>query len=81
MFEISRGGSGAMTAMEIIHDTSSNSVNTGIKMALSSNNPTLCYGFRFDGTEVAAGAVGGSQDKKLRVSVSGTDYYVALNTT
>jgi len=43
----------------------------------------VSYLFYFAGKTigyVTNGAVGGDQDKKLRLSVNGTDYYVPLNT-
>ena len=80
MADITRSGSGIITALNIDHATSSNSVNTGIIMSLSSGQANLCRAFRFNGSEVVSAAVGGSQNKKLRVNVAGTDYYIPLHT-
>ena len=49
-------------------------------MSLSSGQANLCRAFRFNGSEVVSAAVGGSQNKKLRVNVAGTDYYIPLHT-
>lgn len=81
MFDITRTGSGVITGINIDHATSSTSINTGIIMSLSSGNAAICYAFRFNGSEIVSAPVGGSQDKKLRVNVGGTDYYIALNTS
>lgn len=80
MIDITRSGSGVITAINIDHTTSSNSVNTGIIMSLASNSSTLCYAFRFNGSEIVSAAVGGTQDKKIRVSIGGTDYFIPCYT-
>lgn len=81
MLGITRTGSGVITAINIDHATSSNSINTGIIMSLSSGNAVLCYAFRFNGLEIVSSAVGGSQNKKIRINIGGTDYYVPCYTT
>lgn len=78
--DITRSGSGVITALNIDHATSSNSINTGIVMSLSSGNASLCYAFRFNGSEIVSSVVGGTQNKKIRVSISGTDYFLPLHT-
>ena len=53
---------------------------TAIYMALANAGAGLEYAFEFGGSEVVSAAVGGSQDKKIRVRAGGTDYYIPLNT-
>lgn len=38
------------------------------------------YAIYFDGAEIVSSAVGGTQDKKVRCSVNGTDYFIPLHT-
>jgi len=53
----------------------------GIEMNLSSsNNPALIYAFSFQGSEVVNSAVGGLQDKKIRIRIGTTDYYIPCYT-
>ena len=64
-------------------DADDNSVNAmyGLRMNIANAGAGLEYAFRFDGFEIVSAAVGGSQDKKIRVSIAGTDYFVPLYTT
>ena len=80
MADITRDGTGVITALNIDHITSSSSINTGIIMSLSSGNSAICYAFRFNGSEIVSSAIGGSQNKKIRISIAGTDYYIPLHT-
>jgi hypothetical protein len=38
------------------------------------------YAMRINGSSITSSAVGGSQDKKINVSIGGTDYYIPLYT-
>lgn len=40
----------------------------------------LEYAMRFNGSEIVGAAVGGAQDKKVRCSVAGVDYFIPLHT-
>lgn len=68
------------TALDI--QASSNSANKayGILMNIANAGAGLEYAFRFDGSEIVAAAVGGTQDKKIRVSIAGVDYFIPLYT-
>jgi len=52
----------------------------GLQMNIANAGAGLEYAFRFDGSEIVASAVGGSQNKKVQVSVAGTNYYIPLYT-
>lgn len=80
MLDVTRTGVGVITAMNIDHSTSSTSINTGIQMTLGSGTSSLCYAFRFNGSEVVNASVGGSQNYKIRISIGGTDYFIPCNT-
>lgn len=71
----------AGNAIEI--DSDDNSVNAmyALVMNLTNAGAGLEYAFRFNGSEIVAGAVGGSQDKKIRISIAGTDYFIPCHTT
>ena len=69
------------TGLEVQHYVSASVVSTGIIIDTTSGNSSLCFAFRFNGSEIVTAAVGATQDKKIRVSIVGTDYYVPLYTT
>lgn len=70
----------AGTSIEIDADDNSATAMYGLTMAIDNAGAGLEYAFRFNGSEIVSSAVGGSQDKKMRVSVAGTDYFVPLHT-
>jgi len=55
----------------------------GIELDIGDTTGTgaVAAAFIFNGKEVATGAVGGNQDRVLRVYVGGTVYYIPLHTT
>jgi len=73
-------GSGTVIGIDMDHTTSSNVSNIGVQMGLSSGNSALCYAFRFNGSEIVSAAVGGSQSKKIRISIAGTDFFIPCYT-
>lgn len=64
-------------AMDITASASSGNL-TGIKMSINNSGGNE-YAFEFAGAEVVSSAVGGSQNKKVRVIVGGAVYYIPLN--
>ncbi len=80
MLYILNNGVSTGQAIEIDNTISASVANTGILMAINGGNVNLCYAFRFNGSEIVASGVGGSQNKKIRVSIAGTDYFIPLNT-
>jgi len=61
-------------------DANNASACYGLRMSIVNTGAGLEYAFRFDGSEIVSSAVGGSQDKKIRVSIAGTDYFIPLHT-
>jgi hypothetical protein len=82
----------ATTALNITHNVaggevinlatsvSSASNIIGLKFNLANSGAGQEYAMRFDGSEIDNTAVGGTQDKKIKVSVAGTDYFIPLHT-
>jgi len=72
---------GGLPAISI--EMAANSANQINGLSVNLNNAgagleNFCY---FGGSEVVSSAVGGSQDKKVRVSVAGTTYFIPLHTS
>jgi len=63
-------------------DQDANDTNAcfGIRMNIANAGAGTEYAFRFDGSEIVSAAVGGSQDKKITISIAGTDYYIPCYT-
>jgi hypothetical protein len=66
--------------IDIVHSVSSASAITGIRFNLANSGAGKEYAMDFTGSEFTSSSVGGSQDKKINVKVSGTDYYIPLYT-
>lgn len=58
---------------------SSNAI-IGLHMTLTNSGAGLEYAFRFDGSEAVSAAVGGTQDRKIRVLVGSTVYFIPCYT-
>ncbi len=71
-------GNGA--GMDIDKTTNSATATYGIKMTLANAGAGLEYAFDFDGSEIVSAAVGGTQDKKIRIKIGTTDYFIPCNT-
>lgn len=80
MLYILNAGVSSGAAIEIDNTISANAANYGIIMAIASGGANN-FAFRFNGSEIITAAVGATQDKKIKVSVAGTDYYIPLYTT
>lgn len=63
-------------------DQNANDANDlfGIQMEIDNAGAGTEYAMRFNGSEIVSAAIGGSQDKKIRCSVGGTDYFIPLHT-
>jgi hypothetical protein len=72
-----------------------NASGIAIDIDMDANDANACYGLvidvenagagkeyamRINGSSITSSAVGGSQDKKINVSIGGTDYYIPLYT-
>lgn len=62
-----------------INDNSASAI-TGIKFNLVNAGAGLENAFSFSGSEYVSAAVGGTQDKKIRVLIGGTTYYIPAHT-
>jgi hypothetical protein len=71
----------AGNSLEIDADDNSSNPMYGIVMAIDNAGAGLEYAGRFNGSEIVGSAVGVTQDKKIRVSIGGTDYFIPLHTT
>lgn len=67
-------------AINLATSVSSASNIIGLKFNLANSGAGQEYAMRFDGSEINNAAVGGTQDKKIKVSVAGTDYFIPLHT-
>lgn len=67
-------------SIEIDADVNSATAMYGLVMNIANAGAGLEYAFRFDGSEIVAAAVGGSQDQKIRISIAGTDYFIPCHT-
>jgi hypothetical protein len=67
-------------SIEIDADANSASAMYGLVMNIANAGAGLEYAMRFNGSEIVSAAVGGSQDKKIRISIAGTDYFIPCNT-
>lgn len=81
MLYILNNGISTGQAIEIDNTISASVVNIGILMAIAGGSSSLCYAFKFNGSEAVAAAVGATQNKKIRVLVGSTDYYIPLYTS
>lgn len=72
---------GASSAIKIDADASNANDMFGISMNLDNAGAGSEYAFYFGGSEIVSAAVGATQNKKIRISVGGVDYYIALYTT
>jgi len=63
-------------------DQDANDANAcyGIKMNIANAGSGVEYAFKMDGSEIVSSAVGGTQNKKIRVDIAGTTYYIPLHT-
>lgn len=52
----------------------------GMYIAVTNSGAGLEYAFSFGGSEIVSSSVGGTQNKKIRVSVGGTEYYIPCYT-
>lgn len=68
------------SVLVIDQDVSSDNPCYGVEMNIANTGTGLEYAFKFDGSEIVGSAVGGSQDKKIRVNIAGTDYFIPLHT-
>jgi hypothetical protein len=68
-------------AIEIDQDANSASHCFGIVMNIDNAGAGLEYAFDFAGAEIVNAAVGGTQDWKIRVRVSGVTYFIPCYTT
>lgn len=75
---IDKNNNGA--AINIDADDNSASAMYGMIIDIVNAGAGLEYAFRFNGEEIVSSAVGGSQNKKIRVSIAGTDYFIPLHT-
>jgi hypothetical protein len=66
--------------INISQDVNDASDCVGIRIKVDNTGAGSEYAFRFDGSEVVSAAVGGTQDKKIRISIGGTDYFIPCNT-
>jgi hypothetical protein len=69
------------SSIDITNAVNNSGALTGIYFNLANAGAGLEYAFNFSGSEAAAGAVGGTQDKKIRVKVGTTDYFIPCYTT
>ncbi len=76
---LTKSGSGAW--IEMISDTiNSDDICVGLKMSIGNAGTGLEYAFSFQGSETVSAAVGGSQDKKIRIKIGATNYYIPCHT-
>ena len=72
--------SGVMDSVYISSSVNSATYITGIEFNLINTGAGLEYAFDFEGSEQVAAAVGGSQDRKIRIRIFGTTYYIPCYT-
>lgn len=77
--QITNTGTGS--SIDLTSTINSSGALTGIYFNLANAGAGLEYAFNFSGSEAVAGAVGGSQDKKIRIKVGSTDYFIPCYTT
>jgi|TARA_Y100000310_G_scaffold140332_2_gene139717 hypothetical protein len=75
---IDHNNSGA--SIEIDQDINDANACYGMKMNIANAGAGLEYAFKCDGSEVVAAGVGGAQDKKIRIDIGGTDYFIPCHT-
>jgi len=75
---IDKNGSGI--AIDVDGDCNTAADIFAIRTNLANAGAGVEYLLDMDGGEVVSAAVGGSQDKKIRVRISGTDYYIPCHT-
>jgi len=70
------------SGQNIFIDQDVNDANScyGLVVDIQNAGAGLEYAFRFNGSEIVAAAVGGSQDQKIRISIAGTDYFIPCHT-
>jgi hypothetical protein len=66
--------------MKLQASSNSTGDNTGIVFDIANAGTGLEYAFSFDGSEKINAAVGGTQDRKIRIKVGGTTYYIPCYT-
>jgi hypothetical protein len=65
----------------ILHSSCNSATNsTGIEFDINNAGAGLEYAMAFSGSEYVSAAVSGTQDKKIRVNVGGTTYYIPCYT-
>ena len=67
-------------AITIAFDGNNASNMHGLVMNIANAGAGTEYAFGFFGSEVVSAAVGGTQDKKIRVNIGGTTYYIPCHT-
>lgn len=77
-FYITKTGAG--TNIELNANCNSSNATYGITFDLNNSGSGLEHAFRFTGSEYVTSAVGGSQDRKIRVIVGATVYYIPCYT-
>lgn len=77
-FYITKTGAG--TNIELNASCNSANPTYGITFDLNNSGAGLEHAFRFVGSEYVSSAVGGSQDKKIRVLIGATVYYIPCYT-
>lgn len=68
-------------SINIDADANSASNMIGINMNIANAGAGLEYAFGFGGSEAVAGAVGATQDQKIRIKIGATDYFIPCHTT
>lgn len=66
--------------IEIDQDVNNSAGCYGLSMNIANAGSGLEYAFDFQGSEIVGSAVGGSQDKKVRVRIGATDYFIPCHT-
>jgi len=77
---LSNTGASSAALIDLTQNRNDSLATLGIKMNLSNTGTGNNFAFYFGGSEVVGGAVGGTQDKKIRISIAGTTYYIPCYT-
>lgn len=67
--------------IEIDQDVNNTAACYGLSMSLANAGSGIEYAFDFQGSEITSAAVGGSQDKKIKIRIGAADYFIPCYTT
>ena len=66
--------------MEVDQDVNNSAACYGLSMSISNSGSGNEYAFLFTGSETVSASVGGSQDKKIKITIGATDYFIPCYT-